>query len=115
MVRPGVEDLVLGSRSSLATNSIFLRFLFVKRSLICLKGKLMTPGRGKHFSLPFLPATPLSRTLEGLFELTLRPSRALNSPCVLLPELQRNKDTKNLIVRSLKTHLTILDCENSVE
>ena len=34
---------------------------------------------GKYFSLPFLPATPSSpsRTLEGLFELTWRPSQAL--------------------------------------
>ena len=50
---------------------------------------------GKYFSLPFLPATPSSpsRTLEGLFELTRRPSRALDSPRALLPELQRYKDT----------------------
>ena len=55
----------------------------------------MTPHRGKHYSLPFLPATPSSpsRTLEGLFELTWRPSWTLDSPRVLLPELQRNKDT----------------------
>ena len=41
-----------------------------------------TPHRGEHYSLPFLPATPSSpsRTLEGLFELTRRPSRALDSP-----------------------------------
>ena len=46
-------------------------------------------------SLTFLPATPSSpsRTLEGLFELTRRPSRALDSPRALLPELQRYKDT----------------------
>ena len=50
---------------------------------------------GKHNFLPFLPATPLSpsRTLEGLFELIRRPSRALDLPRVLLPELQRYKDT----------------------
>ena len=47
------------------------------------------------YSLPFLPATSSSpsRTFEGLFELTRRPSRALNSPHALLPELQRYKDT----------------------
>ena len=41
------------------------------------------PSSGKHYSLPFLPATPSSpsRTLEGLFELTRRPFRALDS-CV---------------------------------
>ena len=51
---------------------------FCENSLICLEGKSMTPGRGKRYSLPFLPATPLSlsRTLEGLFELTRCPSRA---------------------------------------
>ena len=32
------EDL-----AGLATNSIFICFLFVKKSLICLDGKLMTP------------------------------------------------------------------------
>ena len=55
----------------------------------------MTPRRGKYYSLPFLPATPLSpsRIFKGLFELTTRqPSRALNSPCALHPELQRIKD-----------------------
>ena len=31
------------------------------------------------------------RPLKGLFELTQRPSRALNSPHALLPELQRYK------------------------
>ena len=84
----------------------------------------MTPPWGNTI-LPFLPATPssLSRTLKGLFELTQRPSRALDSPRALLPELQRYKDTvrcgalgaevpghrqqqlmQTLIVRLLKTH-----------
>ena len=56
----------------------------------------MTPHRGNlNPSLPFLRATPSSpaRTLEELFELTRRPSRALDSSCALLPELQRYKDT----------------------
>ena len=35
----------------------------------------------------------MSPTLEGLFELTRRPSRALDSPRALLPELQRYKET----------------------
>ena len=37
----------------------------------------MTPHRGNYFSLLFLAATPSSpsQTLEGLFELTWRPSR----------------------------------------
>merc|ERR1712198_804814 len=88
-------------------------------------GQINDPSLGKHYSLPFLPATPPSpsRTLEGLFELTRRLSRALDSPRALLPELQRYKDTvmcvalgaevpghrqqqltQTLIVRLLKTH-----------
>ena len=57
----------------------------------------MTPHQdsGGNFSPPFLLATPSSlssRTLEGLFELTRRPSNALDWLCALLLELQRNKD-----------------------
>ena len=53
------------------------------------------PPHGRGYCSPFLPATPSSRsrTLDGLFELTRRPSRALDSPPALLPELQRNKVT----------------------
>ena len=52
----------------------------------------MTP---RHYSLPFLPATPLSpsQTLEGFFGLTRQHSRALTLPRALVLELQRNKDT----------------------
>ena len=65
--------------------------------------------------------------LEGPFELTQRPSWALDSPRALLPELQRYKDTlrcgtlgaevpghrkeqltQTLIVRLLETHLFLL-------
>ena len=58
-------------------------------------GQINGPSLRKQYSLPFLPATPSSpsRTLERLFELTRRPSRALELPSALLPELQRNKDT----------------------
>ena len=58
-------------------------------------GQINDPSSGKYFSLSFLPVTPSSpsRSLEGLFELTRRPSRALDSPRALLPELQRYKDT----------------------
>ena len=54
----------------------------------------MIPCQGKYFSLTFLPATPSSpsRNLEGLFVLTQRSLKALNSPRVLLLELQRYKD-----------------------
>ena len=81
-------------------------------------GQINDPSSGKHYSLPFLPATPssLSQTL--------------------LPELQRYKDTvrcaalstevpghrqkqltQTLIVRLLKTHFftLILDFEKSIE
>ena len=114
----------------LATKTIFLCFLLVKNH--------DHPSSGMHYSLLFLPATPSSpsRTLKGLFELTRRPSWALDSPRALLPELQRYKDTvrcaaqgaevsghhqqqltQTLIVRLLKTHLfpPILDCEKSTE
>ena len=42
-----------------------------------------------------LPKTPfsLSRVLEGLFELTQIPLRALDSPLALLPKVQGYKDT----------------------
>ena len=55
----------------------------------------MTPRKGKYCSLSFLPATPssLSQTLKGPSEQTPRPSRALDSPHALLPELQTNKNT----------------------
>ena len=67
---------------------------FLQKIINLLGGQINDSSSGKYFSLPFLPATPssLSWTLEGLFELTRRPSRALDSPA-LLPELQRNKDT----------------------
>ena len=74
--------------------------------------------------------------LEGIFELTRRPSRAIDSPLTLHRELQRFKDTvrcamlgakvpghrqgqllQTLIVHLLKTHFftPILDCEKSTE
>ena len=100
-------------------------------------GQINDPSSGKQYSCPFLPATPSSpsRTLEGLFELTRLPSRALDSPRALLPELQIYKDkrfaaldakvpghiqeelTQTLIVLLLKIHFftSILDCEKSTE
>ena len=62
-----------------------------KKSMICLEGRLTLFSS----SLLFLPAILLSpsRTLEGLFELTWHPSRALDLPRALLLELQRYKDT----------------------
>ena len=57
-------------------------------------GQINDPWLVKWFSVSFLPATPSSpsRTLEGLFELTRRPSRALDSPCALLLKLKRYRD-----------------------
>ena len=95
----------------------------------------MTPYRGNAILFRSSQQLP-SRILEGLFELTWRPSWALDLPHALLPELQRYKDTvrcaalgaevpghrqqqltQTLIVRLLKTHLLtpILDLEKSIE
>ena len=51
-------------------------------------GQINGPLLGKRYSISFIPATPSSpsRTLEGLFELTQRSSRALDSPRALLRE-----------------------------
>ena len=51
----------------------------------------MTP-HWENTILVYDPSSP-SRTLEGLFELTRCPPRALALPLELPPELQRNKDT----------------------
>ena len=111
-------------------------FLPVKKIVDLPGGEIIDPQLGRYFSLPFLLATPSfpSQTLEGLFELTQCPSRALNSPHSLLPELQRYKNvvrcgalgavvpghrqqhlTQTLIVRLLKPHFLtpILDFEKS--
>ena len=55
-----VDRLIAG----LASNSIVSFFLFCVNSLICLEGKSMTPHRGEHYSLPFLPATPSTRLVR---------------------------------------------------
>ena len=123
--------------AGLATDSFF-SVSFLCKLIDLPGGQINDPSSGKHYSLPFLPATPSSpsRTLEGLFELTRRPSRALDSPRALIPELQRYKDTvrcaslgaevprhrqeqlaQTLIVRLSRTHCftPILDCEKSTE
>ena len=48
----------------------------------------MTPLKGEHYSLPFLPATPSSL------------SQTLDSPRALLPEIQRYKDTISQVCRA---------------
>ena len=69
--------------TGLATTSIFFCFLIVKTRRV---------GETLITSVPPSNSSP-SRTLEGFFELTLRPSRALDLPRALLSELQRYKDT----------------------
>ena len=46
----------------------------------------MTPHRVRYCSLSFLPTTPLSVSLEALFELARRPS--MTSPRALLQGIQ---------------------------
>ena len=58
-------------------------------------GQINDPLSGKYILNPFLPATPSTLPLTlARIELTRRPLRACNSPCVLLLELQRYKDTR---------------------
>ena len=52
------------------------------------------PSSGRHYISVVAPSNPLIsvlETLEGLFELTWFPSSALNSPRVLLLELQEHR------------------------
>ena len=78
------------STSGLTQPTHFFLFPFYKKSLICVEGKSLTPHRGKTTLFRSSQQLPclLSRTLEGLFELKRFPSRALNSPHALVPELQ---------------------------
>ena len=66
---------------------------------ICEKSFIYLEG-----NVPSFPATPssLSRTLEGLLEQTQCPSRAYDLPCVLLPILQRSKDTLRCVALCAK-------------
>ena len=64
-----------------------------KKSLICLKGNSMTPHEGNIILFRSSQQLPCLCLLEGLLEVTQRPSRALDSPRALLAELQRIKDT----------------------
>ena len=51
----------------------------------------MNPRLGNTFLFRSYQQLPPSPTLKGLFELTQRPSMALDLPRALLPELQKNK------------------------
>ena len=67
-----------GCFSGLDTYSILFCFLFVKNPWFAWRANLW-PSAGKHYYLPFLPATPScpSRTLEGLFSWTGAPQGPL--------------------------------------
>ena len=65
-----MEKSASESDSGLATNSIFFCFLFVKKSLICLEGKSMTPHWGNAI---------LFRSSQQLPRLRLGPSRGFLS------------------------------------
>ena len=72
--------------------SEFFRFalLFVKKYKFAKRAK-QCPLFGKTLFFLFLQVTSLSRTLDGLFELTQHPKGPLL--LALLPELQKYKDT----------------------
>ena len=63
--------------SGLSKRTQFHPFSY-KKSLICLEGISVTPFGGRHNCLLFIPAAPLSRTLEGFLKLTQHPSRAID-------------------------------------
>ena len=81
----------------------------VKKIIDLLEGIIKDPWSGKHYYLLIFPATPLclSQTLEGLLELTQRPSSSLNLPRALHAEVLGpiKKPTQTLIVRLLKMHV----------
>ena len=64
--------------SGLATYSILS---FSSKKIIDLPGRHINEpsSSGKHYSLPFLPASPSPAVLEGLFELIWRTSRPIDS------------------------------------
>ena len=125
--------------AGLTTSSIFSVSFYVKDCIDLPGGQIYDPLLGKHYIFSSVPPSNSLVSvwaLEGLFELTRRPSRALDLHGSLLPELQRYKDTvrfgalgakvpglgqqqltQTLIVRLLKTHFftSILDFEKSTE
>ena len=76
----------------------------------------MTPHQGNTILFRSFQQLPRLRlgTLEGLFELTRRPSQALDSPRA---RHRQQQQTQTLIVRWLKSHFftPILDFEKSTE
>ena len=68
----------------------------------------MTPRQANTTLFRFATPSSPSQTLEELFELTRRPSRALDSPRALLLELaaghRQEQPEQTLIARLMKTH-----------
>ena len=62
-------------------NSFFLCLLFLQKITYLPGGQINDPSSGKNPFPSLLSPTPQSqsRTLEGLFEVTQRPSKALNN------------------------------------
>ena len=83
------ENYPEGLHAGLVTNSIF-SVSFLGKSNHCLEGKSMTPCLRN--TILFRSSQQLPSLLLRPFELTQCSSRALDSPRVLLPELQRYKD-----------------------
>ena len=75
-------------------NQFFSCFVFVKKSLI-YREILFSYVPPRNFLISVL-------TLEGIFELTRHPSRALDSPFVLLPALQRKKDIFRCVAKKVR-------------
>ena len=76
----------------LTTDSIFFCILFAKKNIDLPVGQINVPLSGKHYSLAFI----LCRVSDPwrAFWATMHPSRmTIDLPCVMLPELQRHKDT----------------------
>ena len=75
--------------------TLFFLFLFSEKIIDLPGGQIDDPTLGKYFFLTFLPATP--STLPW----------TLDSPCALLPELQRNKDTVSCATLNAGSHDTV--------
>ena len=118
-------------RATVTREAMFFFYVAAFVSLLCLSATQHKLKKGRRENLQQHKCCCC-----GLFELTRRPSRALNSPRALLLELQRYKDTvrcaargaevpghrqqlltQTLIVRFLKTHFftSIFDFEKSTE
>ena len=68
----------------LSWNPTSLTHFCRKEILICLEGKSMTPPQGFCY-LSFFPDAPSLRPLKNFFQLTQRPSRALNLASSVAP------------------------------